>query len=105
MSNYKGRAPLLEPLRGIENFLLGFRVDRASGLVKDENGRVLEERTRQRDTLALATGKTHAAFPYQRSVAFRLTHDEVMCIGELGRPDNLLFAGRRPGVRDVFGNA
>src|SRR5215831_12701620 len=101
MSNYKSGAPLLKPLRGIENSLLGFRIDRASGLVEDENRRVFEERTRQRDTLALATGKTHAAFSHQRSVAFRQPHNEVMCIGELGRPDDLLFSGGRPGVRDV----
>src|SRR5215467_10268933 len=105
MSDYKSRAPLLKPLRGIENSLFGFRIDRASGLVEDENWRVFQERTRERYTLALATGKTHAAFPYQRSVAIRQTHDEIMCIGELGRPDNLLFGGGRPGVGDVFGNA
>ena len=44
------------------NRLLGLGVERRSGLVEDENGRVLEQGARDRDTLLFTAGQLEAAF-------------------------------------------
>ena len=54
---------------GLLDRLLGLRVERARGLVEDEDRGVLEQRARDRDALALAAGQLDAALADQGVVA------------------------------------
>ena len=53
MADDEGSAPLHHACEVIENARLGVRIDRAQGVVEDENPRVGRHRTRQRGTLLL----------------------------------------------------
>src|SRR5262249_50840094 len=63
--------------------LLGARVERAGRLVEDEDGRVLEQRARDRDALLLAAGELEAPLADLRLVAERQRFDERMDVRSL----------------------
>src|SRR5438105_9282799 len=56
--NHDGGAPAHQRVEGRLHLALGFRVERRGGLVEDEHRRVLEQRARDGEALALAAGKT-----------------------------------------------
>jgi hypothetical protein len=100
------RGPTLhEPVHRRHDRRLGVDVDRASGLVEDEHGRVPEEGSRQRDALALAARQAQSPFADQGVVAVGKGRDEVMgSRGSRGSPD-LLEARPRTSVGDVLTDA
>ena len=51
------RAALAETLDGALHLPLGFGIERGGGLVEQDDRRVLEQRARDRDALALAAGQ------------------------------------------------
>ena len=70
----------------------GFRIERRSRLVQQDDRRVLEEGARDGDALALAAGELHAVLAAGRVVALLEAHDEVVGIGRLGGRDDVLLA-------------
>src|SRR5438552_3929755 len=70
---------------------LGFHVHRTSRLVEDENGRVLQKRARDGNSLAFSAGKPHAALAHQRFVALRQAADEVVRVGGLRGCDDFVL--------------
>jgi len=71
-------------------FVVG--VERTGRFVEDQDARVLEEHSSDRETLALAAGELVAAFADDGLVAVRQRRDEVVNVGR-GRDLGELFVG------------
>ena len=71
------------------NDALALVVERACRLVKDQDARIGDQRTGNRDALALATGQRRAALADDRVVAFGELQDEVMRAGKACGRDEL----------------
>ncbi len=80
---------------------LGFRIQRRGRLVEQDDRRILDQRARDRDALALAAGQLHAMLADRRIVAGGKAEDEVVRMRGLGGGDDLRFAGAEPAERDV----
>ena len=80
---------------------LGFGIERRGRLIQNQDRRVLEHRARDRNTLALASGKPHALLPDNGVVALWQAFDEVMRIGEARRRDNFVEAFLHAAVSDI----
>ena len=98
-----GGAAFHQPLHRLLDQRLRFRIEAGCCLVEDQHRGIREERPRQRHALTLAARELHAPFADQRLVAARQAFDEVMCVGELRRGDDLLHRGARTGIGDVLG--
>lgn len=89
--------------RGLDlRLVLG--VGEGGGLVQDQDRRVLEDGTGDRDALALAAGQAVAALPDQRVVAVRQSADEVVGAGGLGGGGDVGIAGVGAAESDVVGD-
>src|SRR5204863_9320903 len=100
---YEGRrAPLHQALERIEDPGLGAAVDAARGLVEEEDGRVLQERAREREPLALAARELDPAVADLRVQAQGQRLDEGQRVRRADRRDDLLLARARPAVGDVL---
>src|SRR5277367_1996254 len=71
MRNHKRRPALHEEVKAALNQCLGFGVERAGGLVEDEDAWICEDGTRDRDTLTLASGELDAALAHDGLVLLR----------------------------------
>ena len=81
-------------------------VQRRGRLVEDQQGRVLEQRPGDRQTLALAAGKQHAILADLGVEALRQVVDELLGVGSLRRPlDFLARRASQVAVGDVVGHA
>ena len=80
---------------------LAFIVERARGLVEDQDPRLAQQCASNRDALALAAGQAAATFADDRVVALRQFQDEVMSAGERGRGDHALDRHAGLGQRDI----
>ena len=80
---------------------LGFGIERGGRLVEQDDRRVLDQRPRDGDALALAAGELQAVLADLRVVAGREAHDEIVRMGGLGGGDDLRFAGAELAERDV----
>src|SRR5438132_12581446 len=69
MCNEKCGAVRHEPFQGIEEELLGLRIERAGGLIQHQHWRVLQNRARNGESLTLAARESHAAFAENSVVA------------------------------------
>ena len=76
-------------------------IERGCGFVEQKQRRVLEERPRDGDALALAAGEPHAAVADQRAHAVRQILDEVAARRE-SRVEHLLIRGVGSAVADVL---
>ena len=86
----------------VERFLdlaLGLGVDRAGGLVEDQDPRVDQQGAGDRNPLPLAARKRLAPLADQRVVAVGQTQDELVGARGAGRGDDLRRAWRRAGRR------
>src|SRR3979411_356629 len=81
--------------------LLRLAVERRSCLVEQQGGRVLQERTRDADALALTRRKLHAAVADNRCDTLRQTLDEGAAIGRQQRLKYLRIGGVRTSVADI----
>src|SRR5258708_17828233 len=86
----KRRATLHEALEGELHRLLAFRVERAGGLVEEENGAIGEDRARDRDALALPAGKLHAALTERAREGLREALHEIERAGHFERRAHLV---------------
>src|SRR5436309_8801358 len=105
MRDHERGAALHQALHGTDDGVFRPRIDGTRGLVENEDGRVLEKGTGERDALALAARQAHAAFTDLCLVSVRQASDELMSVRERRRVDDLVFPGVWPGVRDVLGDA
>src|SRR5579884_825820 len=80
---------------------LGLAVEGGGGFVQYEDGRILQQGTRDRDALALAAGQPDAALANYGVVAFREFLDEVVSQGGLGRQHHGVLCYTRLSIRDV----
>ena len=64
-------APLRQAVECLLDQTLGLGVERARGLVEDEDRRVAQNRPRDRDPLLLAAGEAVAALAHDRVVTIR----------------------------------
>ena len=64
----QGGAACYEPVQGLDNNRLVFRVNTGQGLVKDEDGRILEQGTGDGDALFLSSGESHGPLAYDSVV-------------------------------------
>src|SRR5690242_7931370 len=82
--------------------LLAFVVERACGLVEDQNARAGCQSTGDGDALALTAREQNATIAHRCVVALRQLKDEVVCARKRGGGDHLLHLHRRIGKRDVI---
>ena len=95
-------AALHQPLHRVLDQRLGVAVQARCRLIQDQDRRVGQERPRQRHALALAAGQLHPALPDQRRIAARKPDDEVVRVGQPGRPLDLGLRRGRIGIGDVL---
>src|SRR5206468_11929630 len=69
---------------------LGLHVERAGGLVQDQNRRIAQQGARDRDALSLAAAQTRAPLPQQRAITVGELRDEIVGIGGTRRRLHLL---------------
>ena len=85
-----------------ELFVLG--IDTARGLVQQQDRRILEERPRYGDALALATREAQAAVADDRIVAVGQPSNEVVGVGRAGGRLQLRLIGFGLRHPQVFGD-
>ena len=74
--DHEGGAALHQPLQRLLHEPLALRVERAGGLVEQQDLGVLEERARDGDALRLAAGEARAAFADRRVEALRQSREQ-----------------------------
>ena len=80
---------------------LSSAVQGRSRLIEDIDARALERRTRDRDPLLLATRQFQASLADDGLVAVGQTDDEVVDVGQPGRPFDLVFMAAMSTEGDV----
>ena len=73
------RAPFHEDAQGVVDLLFHLHVDGTGGVVEDEDGRVDEQRSSNRDALALTARERVAPFADDGVVPVRKLRDELVC--------------------------
>src|SRR5467141_1973904 len=102
VSNGDDGAPLHEAFERLHHQPLRLGIERRSGLVEDEDGRVADDRARDADALPLATGERLASFAQQGVVTHGHPGDEPVRVRELRGLDDLFIAGAGPPEGDVL---
>src|SRR5205807_1570003 len=102
MRDREGRAAPDQPRDGVLNLPLGVRIDGGSGLVEDQDTRIVQDRAGDAHPLPLAAAKRLAALADLRVVAVGLLDDEIVRVGGLGRGHDFLARGAWPGEGDVL---
>src|SRR5262249_22289981 len=86
------------------NVPLALRVERARGLVQNQNRRIFQDRSSDRNSLALTARQLHATLTDERVVAGRKRLDEVAGMSKLRSSINLGIAGGGTSETDVVRN-
>ena len=107
MGNGHHRLAFHQAVQALLNGGLHFRVQRAGGLVQQEDGRVLQHDACDGDALPLTAAQLYATLTYMGVIprtAFGVfqTHDEVVRFGAFCRRDNLFFRSLGPPIGDVL---
>src|SRR6185312_12373707 len=82
--------------------MLGFRIERGGRLVEHQDLGILQERTRDRDALALAARKLDALLADDRVVGLRPRGDEVVRVRLHGARLDRFPLGVEPAIADVL---
>src|SRR5436309_3435575 len=102
MGDHEGRAAQHETFHRLDDRGFCPQINRARGLVKDENRGVLQEGAGDRDALALPAREAHAALTNLALVAPGQAEDELVGVRRLRRRDDLVVAGSGAGIGDVL---
>src|SRR5919201_240320 len=86
----KHRAPLRQTRERLLYERLALGIERGSGLIENEDGRVHEDAARDGDPLPLARGKQTSALAYDRVVSLRQARDEFVRVRRLRRRDDFV---------------
>jgi hypothetical protein len=97
--------PFHQQLHRVDDGRFSLGVERAGRLVQDEDRRIFQERTGERDALTFASRKEHATLSHSRLIAVGKPADEVMCMGMARGRDDLVIGGPGTRVCDVLGDA
>src|SRR5882672_5419954 len=95
MRDHDRGAPFHQMTERVEHEFLRFRVQPRRWFVQHQDGSVANDRARNGDALALASGQSYAAFANHRVVTFRHRGDELVGVGEFGGAND--FFTRRLG--------
>ena len=90
-----------QPAERLADRFLGFAVERGGRLVEQQDRRILQERARDGDALALAAGQFHAAVADHGRQPFRQGLDEIAARRDR-RAQHLVVGRLRPAVADVL---
>ena len=101
MGDDEGGAAGHQARHRVLNETFAFGVERAGGLIEDEESRIFQDRAGDGDALALAAAEFDAAFAHGAVVAMRQLEDEVVRIGGRGRGDDRRQGGVGAPVTDV----
>ena len=85
--------------------VLGFGIERRGRLVEQDDRRILDQRARDGDALALPAGELQAVLADRGIVAIREVRDEIVRVRRLGGGDDLRLAGAEFSERDVVADA
>ena len=96
------RAPVHQPVERRLDRPLALAVQRAGRLIQQQDRRVLQQRARDRQALALAARQLDAAIADDGGEAFRHRLDEVAAVRHLGRRQHLRLGRLGPRVADVL---
>src|SRR5262245_8856340 len=97
--------PIVERPQSELHDRLELLVERAGGLVENQDTGASEDRSRDRQSLTLAAGQLDAAIADWRVVSIREAIDELVGAGELGGRHDLAIGGATDAVRDVLADA
>ena len=78
MGDHDGGAVLAEMVDRLLHGFFGFRIERSSRFIEQDDRRVLDQRAGDRNALALAAGELQAVLADRRVVALREIGDEVV---------------------------
>ncbi len=93
--------PSHQAVQCLQHQALALRVQRAGGLVQNQDGRVAQDGAGDGHALPLPAGQLHAAFADPRLIALRKGADKIVGVGLAGRLDHLRLRRARPAVGDV----
>ena len=82
--------------------LLAFGIERAGRFVEQQQRRILQHGTRNRDALALPAGQAHAAFAKEAAIAVGKRADEIIGERRTRGRNHLVVGRRRPAITNVF---
>ncbi len=105
MGNNKRGAALHQPVQGILDQLLAFRIQRTGRFVEQKHRRILQDGAGDGDALALSARQGNAALAHGGFIAVGQVGDESVRMGRRGSRNDLVSGGIGPAVGDVFGNA
>ena len=95
-------APFHQLVESLLDLHLGAGVDRAGGLVKDEDSRIGQDRPGDGNELTLPLGEISAAFGENSVIPLREATDEGVGVSQPRCFDNLCVAGVKTAVADVL---
>ncbi len=98
---------VLEPgmfLERLSQRRIGFEIQCREAVVKDIDGRFLDQGPRDREPLFLATRNVHTALSDFRLHPFRFGRDELRGLGNIRRQLQILVAGVLVGISEVACN-
>src|SRR5712691_3770511 len=78
-----------------------FHVNAGGGVIEDQDWGVEQDRPGDGEALALSPRQRHPALAYRGIIAVAKTHDLVVQLGDLGRPDHLLKGGMTRPIGDI----
>ena len=96
--------PFEQAIERLLHEVLALGVERARGLVEDEDARILQDGARDGDALLLPAGELHAALADERRVALGEARDEVVGVGGAGGGLDLGVGRGALSVADVLGD-
>src|SRR5262245_65791457 len=101
MSDHGGGSAFHQSFERLDHQLLRRRIESRGRFVQNQNRRITDDRSRNRDALALPARKRRAALADRRFIAFRQSLDEFMRIGQPSGAEDLFASGFGFAVGDV----
>ena len=102
MRDHDRRPSAHEPVEGLLHQILALVVERARGLVEQEDACVAQDRARDGDPLALPDRETHATLAHDRVPPLRESRDELRRVRGLGGSLDLGIGRLEAPVADVL---
>src|SRR6266481_5889335 len=104
MSDDKGRATFHQPFQGFHEQTFGLTVERAGGLIENENGRIFQQSSGDCQPLPFTARKSATVFPKYCVVRSREALDKIVSVGVLSCGFDLLRRGAGPSISNIVGN-
>src|SRR5882724_7774196 len=105
VGDQEGCAAVGESSGRLDNVRLGLQVEGTGRLIEYENGCVFQESACERNALAFAPGKSHAALTDHGPITLRQTEDELVGICRFRSAVDCLLARAGTCISDVFRDA